>query len=66
MGFNVEAFGAIADAVSIPVIAAGGLASVDDIIRLKAHKGTPIAGAVLGRALYNGAITAAEALEVAG
>lgn len=66
MGFNVEAFGAIADAVSIPVIAAGGLASVDDIIRLKARKGTPIAGAVLGRALYNGAITAAEALEVAG
>jgi phosphoribosylformimino-5-aminoimidazole carboxamide ribotide isomerase len=66
MGFDVEAFGAIADAVAIPVIAAGGLASVDDIIRLKAHRGTPIAGAVLGRALYNGAITAAEALKVAG
>lgn len=65
MGFNVEAFGAIADAVSIPVIAAGGLASVDDLVRLKAHKGTPIAGAVLGRALYNGAITPAEALKVA-
>ena len=66
MGFNVEAFGAIADAVAIPVIAAGGLASVDDIIRLRAHKGTPIAGAVLGRALYNGAITAPEALQAAG
>ena len=66
MGFNVEAFGAIADAVSIPVIAAGGLASVEDIIRLRAHKGTPIAGAVLGRALYNGDITAARALEAAG
>ena len=65
MGFNVEAFGAIADAVSIPVIAAGGLASVDDIVRLKARSGTPIAGAVLGRALYNGAITPAEALQVA-
>jgi phosphoribosylformimino-5-aminoimidazole carboxamide ribotide isomerase len=65
MGFNVEAFGAIADAVAIPVIAAGGLASVDDIIRLRAHKGTPIAGAVLGRALYNGAITAPEALKAA-
>ena len=51
MGFNVEAFGAIADAVAIPVIAAGGLASVDDIVRLKAHAGTPISGAVLGRAL---------------
>lgn len=66
MGFNVEAFGAIADAVAIPVIAAGGLASVDDIVRLRAHKGTPIAGAVLGRALYNGAITATEALQAAG
>ncbi len=65
MGFNVEAFGAIADAVAIPVIAAGGLASVDDIVRLIAHKGTPIAGAVLGRALYNGAITAEQALKVA-
>jgi phosphoribosylformimino-5-aminoimidazole carboxamide ribotide isomerase len=65
MGFNVEAFGAIADAVAIPVIAAGGLASVDDIVRLKARKGTPIHGAVLGRALYNGDITPAEALRVA-
>lgn len=65
MGFNVEAFGAMADAVSIPVIAAGGLASVDDIIKLKARKGVPVAGAVLGRALYNGAIIPAEALRVA-
>ena len=62
---NVEAFGAIADAVDIPVIAAGGLATVDDIVRLKARKGTKIAGAVLGRALYNGAIIPAEALKVA-
>jgi len=65
MGFNVEAFGAMADAVSIPVIAAGGLASVDDIAKLKARKGVPVAGAVLGRALYNGAIDPAEALETA-
>ncbi|WP_340645658.1 1-(5-phosphoribosyl)-5-[(5-phosphoribosylamino)methylideneamino]imidazole-4-carboxamide isomerase [Phenylobacterium sp.] len=65
MGFNVEAFGAIADAVNIPVIAAGGLASVDDIVRLRARKGVPISGAVLGRALYNGAISPAEALKVA-
>jgi phosphoribosylformimino-5-aminoimidazole carboxamide ribotide isomerase len=65
LGFNVEAFGAIADAVDIPVIAAGGLASVDDIARLKARSGVPVAGAVLGRALYNGAIAPAEALKVA-
>lgn len=65
MGFNVEAFGAIADAVNIPVIAAGGLATVDDIVRLKARKGTKIAGAVLGRALYNGAILPDAALKAA-
>lgn len=65
MGFNVEAFGAMADAVNIPVIAAGGLATIDDIVRLKARKGVPVAGAVLGRALYNGAIDPARALGVA-
>jgi phosphoribosylformimino-5-aminoimidazole carboxamide ribotide isomerase len=65
IGFNVDAFGEIADAVAIPVIAAGGLASVDDILKLKARKGVPIAGAVLGRALYNGDIVPAEALKAA-
>lgn len=65
MGFNVDVFGAIADAVAIPVIAAGGLASIDDIIKVKARKGTPIAGAVLGRALYNGDIVPADALKAA-
>ena len=65
MGFDVDAFGAIADAVRIPVIAAGGLASVDDLVKVKARAGTPIAGAVLGRALYNGAIDPAQALRVA-
>jgi phosphoribosylformimino-5-aminoimidazole carboxamide ribotide isomerase len=58
-------FGAIADAVNIPVIAAGGLATVDDIIKLKARKGTPIAGAVLGRALYAGTIEPRAALAAA-
>jgi phosphoribosylformimino-5-aminoimidazole carboxamide ribotide isomerase len=65
LGFNVEVFGQIADAVSIPVIAAGGLASVADIEALRARGGVPIAGAVLGRALYNGAILPAEALMAA-
>jgi phosphoribosylformimino-5-aminoimidazole carboxamide ribotide isomerase len=62
LGFNVEVFGRIADAVSIPVIAAGGLASVADIEALRAREGVPVAGAVLGRALYNGAILPGEAL----
>jgi len=64
-GANVEVFGAVADAVSIPVIAAGGLATVDDIIALKSRPGVPIAGAVLGRSLYAGTIKPAEALAAA-
>ena len=64
-GFDIEVFGAIADAVTIPVIAAGGLHTVDDIVRLAARKGTPIAGAVLGRALYAGTIAPTEALRAA-
>jgi phosphoribosylformimino-5-aminoimidazole carboxamide ribotide isomerase len=51
--------------VDIPVIAAGGLVNVADILNLKARKGTPIAGAVLGRALYAGTIGANEALAAA-
>ena len=65
LGFNVEVFGRVADAVSIPVIAAGGLASVADIQALKARTGTPISGAVLGRAIYTGGIKADEALRAA-
>ena len=65
MGFDIEVFGAIADAVDIPVIAAGGLTSVADIERLRAWPGAPIAGAVLGRALYTGAIGSLEALAAA-
>ena len=64
-GFNIEVFGAIADAVNIPVIAAGGLATVNDIVNLIARKGTPINGAVLGRALYAGTILPVEALAAA-
>jgi phosphoribosylformimino-5-aminoimidazole carboxamide ribotide isomerase len=64
-GVNVEAVGALADAVSIPVIASGGVASVKDIELLKARPGAPIAGAILGRALYTGALRPAEAIAAA-
>ena len=64
-GVNVEAVGAVADAVNIPVIASGGFASVADIRNLKARPGVAIAGAVLGRALYNGDIIPAEVLAAA-
>ena len=65
-GFDIEVFGAMADAVALPVIAAGGLAGVDDIHRLRARTGTPVSGAILGRALYAGAIDPRQALMAAG
>ena len=64
-GVNVEAVGEVADAVGIPVIASGGVASVKDIEALKARPGAPIAGAVLGKSLYAGAIQPGEALALA-
>ena len=65
-GVNVDFTGALADAVSIPVIASGGVASVQDIHDLRAHQGTrPIAGSILGRALYDGDLKPEEALEAA-
>jgi phosphoribosylformimino-5-aminoimidazole carboxamide ribotide isomerase len=64
-GFDIEVFGALADQIAIPVIAAGGLAAVADIHRLRARKGARVAGAILGRALYAGAFAPAEALAAA-
>ncbi len=64
-GVDVTGTGEVADAVSIPVIASGGMASVADIAALRARPGRLIVGAVLGRALYTGAIDAAEALAAA-
>ena len=65
-GVNVAFTGELADAVSIPVIASGGVASVQDIHDLRAHKGTrDIAGSILGRALYDGDLQPAEALAAA-
>ena len=64
-GLNIDAVGQMADAVHIPVIASGGLASVRDIELLKARPGAPIAGAILGRAIYTGAITPDEAIRAA-
>ena len=62
-GVNVEYTAELASAVRIPIIASGGVASVEDINNLRAAKSTnPIAGSILGRALYDGAIDLTEAL----
>ena len=59
-GVNVEATKALADAISLPVIASGGLSSLEDLRRL--HDAGGIAGAITGRALYDGRMDLAAAL----
>ena len=62
-GPNVEATAALAHAVSIPVIASGGVSSLDDLRALKSC-GAKLNGAISGRALYDGAINLEEALAI--
>ena len=61
-GLNVEGTIALAEAVSIPVIASGGLAALEDVERLCAPDCARIAGAITGRALYDGRLDPREAL----
>jgi phosphoribosylformimino-5-aminoimidazole carboxamide ribotide isomerase len=61
-GLNIESTLAMANAVSIPVIASGGLASLDDVERLLEPDCAILEGAISGRALYDGSLDAAEAL----
>lgn len=61
-GINWEATIALADAISIPVIASGGLASIDDIKRMTQPDAKKLEGAIAGRALYDGRLDAREAL----
>lgn len=71
-GLNLEATIALANEISIPVIASGGLASLDDVrvllgdykVNTVAHYTGKIAGVIAGRALYDGRLEAAEALKL--
>lgn len=63
-GINWRATIALADAVSIPVIASGGLASLADIRRMTEPDARKLEGAISGRALYDGRIDPAEALAI--
>ncbi|WP_170548044.1 1-(5-phosphoribosyl)-5-[(5-phosphoribosylamino)methylideneamino]imidazole-4-carboxamide isomerase [Ruegeria atlantica] len=60
-GPNIEATADLARAVSIPVIASGGVSSLDDLIALR-DCGVELNGAISGRALYDGALDLKEAL----
>ena len=63
-GLNLDATIALAEAVSIPVIASGGLASIEDVKQLIAPRAHKLAGAIAGRALYDGRLDATQALRM--
>ena len=63
-GLNLAATAELAQAVSIPVIASGGLASIDDVRALLRPEYAMLEGAITGRALYDGRLDAAEALSL--
>jgi phosphoribosylformimino-5-aminoimidazole carboxamide ribotide isomerase len=63
-GLNMKATLALAKAVSIPVIASGGLASLDDVKRLLEPDAAILEGAISGRALYDGRLDGKEALKL--
>ena len=61
-GLNLDATIALAEHISIPVIASGGFASIEDVKALLAPRASKLAGAIAGRALYDGRIDPAAAL----
>ena len=64
-GVNVEATCALAAGLTTPVIASGGVRSLDDIQRLKRFEGSGIEGVICGRALYEGQLDLAAAIAAA-
>lgn len=62
---NFEAIIDLAFALTTPIIASGGVQSLQELIELKSHSKAGVSGLILGRALYNGKIKAAEALAAA-
>jgi len=63
-GLNLDATIALADSITIPVIASGGLASIEDIKAMLSPRAKKLAGAIAGRALYDGRVDPAAALEL--
>jgi len=61
-GLNLDATIALADRISIPVVASGGLASIEDVKSLLTPRARKLAGAIAGRALYDGRLDAPAAL----
>lgn len=61
-GVNADATRALADDAGVPVLASGGIATIDDLHTLALHRTSGVAGAVLGRSLYEGTLDVVAAL----
>ncbi len=64
-GFNVESTRELAKTVNTPIIASGGIATLDDIHKLKELQADGVVGAVIGRALYEGGFKLSDAAKIA-
>ena len=65
-GPNLDLLRQVMDRTRRPVVASGGISSLDDIAALRELVPLGLEGAIVGKALYAGAFTLAEALDVAG
>ena len=63
-GVNVEATGELARSVDIPIIASGGVSSIEDIRRLREIEDFGVIGVIIGKALYSGAVSLKEAIRL--
>jgi len=63
-GPNIEATRRIAEAVSIPVVASGGVSTIEDIKKLMPLEAVGVVGVITGRALYSGSLSLKEAIKV--
>jgi phosphoribosylformimino-5-aminoimidazole carboxamide ribotide isomerase len=64
-GVNAEATARLAEALTVPVVASGGVSTLSDIERLLKHESSGINAAIIGRALYEGSLDLAECQRLA-
>jgi phosphoribosylformimino-5-aminoimidazole carboxamide ribotide isomerase len=65
-GPNLDATRRLAEAVSIPVVASGGVSSIEDVKNLMPLERAGVTGVIIGKALYSGKLDLKEALDLAG
>jgi len=63
-GPNIKETGRLAESVSIPIIASGGVSGIDDIKQLLPLNSSGVIGVIVGRALYSGALDLKESLKL--